>query len=93
MPSPCRLSNGLLLRKSPCDPALTYRALTEEERLRATGVRLWVAKGGASRATVVAGLFGCGAAVRGRSRNLRARLEGGTAGAVRYVGRIGKIAP
>jgi len=30
--------------------------------------------------------------VRGRGRNLRARLEGGTAGAVRYVGRIGKIA-
>jgi len=28
----------------------------------------------------------------GVARDLRARLEGGTAGAVRYVGRIGEIA-
>jgi len=27
--TPCGLSNGLLLRKSPWDPALTYRALTD----------------------------------------------------------------
>jgi len=53
--TPYGLSNGLSLRESPWDPALTYRALTEEELLGATGVRLWIAKGGASRATVVAG--------------------------------------
>jgi len=49
------LSIGLLLRKSPYTRSITVAALPEEECLRAAGVRLWIAKGGASRATVVAG--------------------------------------